>query len=205
MFPATRFKGRRIALFGLARSGLACAAALVAGGAEVVACDDGADARAAAAAAGIPIGDLARRRFRDVLGAGAVAGHSPDPSPPALERRQGAGRRHRGDRRHRGLHREIAGTGSRAGRHHRHQWQVDDHRAHRPCAARGRARCPCRRQYRHGGVPAAAARARPGLCPRALLLSDRPHARAQARCGGADEPDARPSRPPWHAWPATPP
>ena len=64
MFPATRFKGRKIAVFGLARSGLACAAALKAGGADVVAWDDGADARNDAAAAGIPLGDLAAADFQ---------------------------------------------------------------------------------------------------------------------------------------------
>jgi len=40
MFPARRFAGKKVALFGLARSGEACAAALMAGGAAVTAWDD---------------------------------------------------------------------------------------------------------------------------------------------------------------------
>jgi UDP-N-acetylmuramoylalanine--D-glutamate ligase len=113
MFPATRFKGRRIALFGLARSGLACAAALVAGGAEVVACDDGADARAAAAAAGIPVGDLAAADFGEfsalVLSPGIPLTH---PRPHwSVDKARAAGIEVIGDTEV--FIREIAGTGSR--------------------------------------------------------------------------------------------
>ena len=104
---------------------------------------------------------------------------------PALDRRQGAGRRHRDDRRHRGLQPRDCRDRRAPGGHHRHQWQVDDHRAHRPCAARGRARCRCRRQYRHGGVPAAAARARTGStssnCP-PFRSTSRPGSSPMRRC-----------------------
>lgn len=41
MFPVTTFKGQKVAVFGLARTGLAAARALQAGGAEVLAWDDG--------------------------------------------------------------------------------------------------------------------------------------------------------------------
>jgi UDP-N-acetylmuramoylalanine--D-glutamate ligase len=40
MFPAQTFKGKRVAVFGLARSGISCARALELGGAEVFAWDD---------------------------------------------------------------------------------------------------------------------------------------------------------------------
>ena len=58
MTPVTTFAGRRVALFGLGGSGLATAKALVAGGADVVAWDDGEAGREAAREAGIPIADL---------------------------------------------------------------------------------------------------------------------------------------------------
>lgn len=59
MTPVTVFAGRRVALFGLGGSGLATAKALIAGGAEVAAYDDGEASRAKAAAEGIAIVDLA--------------------------------------------------------------------------------------------------------------------------------------------------
>lgn len=59
MTPVTVFAGRRVALFGLGGSGLATAKALIAGGAEVAAYDDGEASRAKAAAEGIAIVNLA--------------------------------------------------------------------------------------------------------------------------------------------------
>ncbi|WP_188582959.1 UDP-N-acetylmuramoyl-L-alanine--D-glutamate ligase [Azorhizobium oxalatiphilum] len=58
MIPVSTFKGRKVAVFGLGGSGLATAQALVAGGAEVVAWDDGEAGRAKAEAAGIAVRDL---------------------------------------------------------------------------------------------------------------------------------------------------
>jgi UDP-N-acetylmuramoylalanine--D-glutamate ligase len=58
MIPVSTFAGRRVAVFGLGASGNATALALVAGGAEVAAWDDGAASREAAAKAGVPIVDL---------------------------------------------------------------------------------------------------------------------------------------------------
>ncbi|MBA4789713.1 MAG: UDP-N-acetylmuramoyl-L-alanine--D-glutamate ligase [Rhizobiales bacterium] len=58
MIPVSTFKDRIVAVFGLGGSGLATAQALVAGGAQVVAFDDGEAGRAKAAAAGIPVADL---------------------------------------------------------------------------------------------------------------------------------------------------
>ncbi|EPX86557.1 UDP-N-acetylmuramoylalanine--D-glutamate ligase [Rubellimicrobium thermophilum DSM 16684] len=62
MIPVRGVEGRRIAVLGLGRSGLAAVAALQAGGAEVVVWDDGAPARAAAEDRGLTVLDLTRPR-----------------------------------------------------------------------------------------------------------------------------------------------
>jgi UDP-N-acetylmuramoylalanine--D-glutamate ligase len=88
MFAARGFEGRRVAVFGLARSGLACAEALRAGGAEVHAWDDSAGAVATAQAAGAPVGDLREADFAQfdalVLSPGVPLTH---PSPHWTVRR----------------------------------------------------------------------------------------------------------------------
>jgi len=58
MIDLRLFAGKPVAVMGLARSGLAAARALAAGGAEVRGWDDGEAGRAAARAAGIPLADL---------------------------------------------------------------------------------------------------------------------------------------------------
>ena len=58
MFPARTFKDKRVAVFGLARSGTACVEALRLGGAEVHAWDDSAPAVEKARAQGLPISNL---------------------------------------------------------------------------------------------------------------------------------------------------
>jgi UDP-N-acetylmuramoylalanine--D-glutamate ligase len=113
MFPATRFKGRRIAVLGLARSGLASAQALEAGGAEIAAWDDGEEARREAAAAGIPLRDLSQADFSAftalVLSPGIPLTH---PRPHwSVDRAHAAGIEVIGDTEI--FIREIAGTGSR--------------------------------------------------------------------------------------------
>lgn len=60
MIPVRGYRGRRVAVLGLGRSGLPAAAALAAGGAEVLVWDDGETARAKAAAAGLRLVDLGR-------------------------------------------------------------------------------------------------------------------------------------------------
>jgi UDP-N-acetylmuramoylalanine--D-glutamate ligase len=60
MIAVDAFEGRRVAVFGLARSGLAAARALAAGGAEVIVWDEREAARAAAGAEGFALADLAR-------------------------------------------------------------------------------------------------------------------------------------------------
>jgi len=59
VIPARTFEGQRVAVFGLARSGLAAARSLKAGGAEVAAWDEAKPARDAAAAEGFELVDLA--------------------------------------------------------------------------------------------------------------------------------------------------
>jgi UDP-N-acetylmuramoylalanine--D-glutamate ligase len=59
MTPATTFAGRKVAVFGLGRSGLAAARALIAGGAAPTAWDDHAPSREAARALNLPVADLA--------------------------------------------------------------------------------------------------------------------------------------------------
>ncbi len=58
MTPITIFAGKTVAVFGLARSGIASAEALRAGGAVVACWDDGTGGREAAAKAGLPLVDL---------------------------------------------------------------------------------------------------------------------------------------------------
>ncbi len=64
MIPITEFKGRDVAVFGLARTGLAAAHALTAGGARVHAWDDSDAMRAKAEAAGVPVSDINSRDWR---------------------------------------------------------------------------------------------------------------------------------------------
>ena len=58
MIPVQGVQGRRVAVLGLGRSGRATAAALTAGGAEVVVWDDSAETRAGAEAEGLALSDL---------------------------------------------------------------------------------------------------------------------------------------------------
>ena len=58
MIPVRGFEGRTVAVFGLARTGLTAARALLAGGAQVACWDDGEGGRAAAKAEGLPLVDL---------------------------------------------------------------------------------------------------------------------------------------------------
>jgi UDP-N-acetylmuramoylalanine--D-glutamate ligase len=60
MIPVPGFEGQKVAVLGLARSGLAAARALAAGGAEVLGWDDGQEGRDRAAAEGVALHDLGR-------------------------------------------------------------------------------------------------------------------------------------------------
>lgn len=112
MFAARRFKARKIAVFGLARSGLACAEALRAGGAQVFAWDDSDAAVATARAAGVPVADLRQADFSGfdalVLSPGVPLTH---PSPHwTVRRAMAAGVEIIGDTEV--FAREIEGTGA---------------------------------------------------------------------------------------------
>jgi UDP-N-acetylmuramoylalanine--D-glutamate ligase len=63
VIPVRGYDGHRVAVLGLGRSGLPAVAALRAGGAEVVAWDDGVAARERAEADGIALADLTRARI----------------------------------------------------------------------------------------------------------------------------------------------
>jgi UDP-N-acetylmuramoylalanine--D-glutamate ligase len=93
MIPATSFKGKNVAVFGLGGSGIATARALVEGGASVAAWDDNPESVAAAEAAGIPVGDLRRTDWNGfaslVLSPGVPLTH---PKPHwSIELARGAG------------------------------------------------------------------------------------------------------------------
>jgi UDP-N-acetylmuramoylalanine--D-glutamate ligase len=66
MIPIHAYEGRRVAVFGLGRTGIATAKALEAGGATVSCWDDAERARARAAAEGLTLDDLNRRDWGDI-------------------------------------------------------------------------------------------------------------------------------------------
>jgi UDP-N-acetylmuramoylalanine--D-glutamate ligase len=66
MFAASTFKNKRVAIFGLARSGISCALAMMAGGAEVFAWDDSEPAVDKARAEGVTITNLHTVDFKTI-------------------------------------------------------------------------------------------------------------------------------------------
>ena len=93
MTPVSTFSGKCVALFGLGGSGLSTARALIAGGARVVAWDDGEAGRAKAQAAGVEVADLAEADWTQfdalVLSPGVPLTH---PTPHwTVERAKAAG------------------------------------------------------------------------------------------------------------------
>jgi UDP-N-acetylmuramoylalanine--D-glutamate ligase len=66
MIPVTSFAGKKVAVFGLGGSGLASCHALQAGGADVIAGDDGADKLAEAAQAGVATADLRKMSWSGI-------------------------------------------------------------------------------------------------------------------------------------------
>lgn len=90
MITARAFEGKRYAVFGLARTGLATARALAASGAEVLAWDDGEAGRAAAEAAGVPLVNLYETDFAgldSLLLSPGVPLYLPQPHPLAEKAR----------------------------------------------------------------------------------------------------------------------
>ena len=99
MIEVATFQGEKVAVMGLARSGLVAAQALQQGGAKVMAWDDAAAKRDAAAAAGVPIVDLGAADFAGVTVLVLSPGipHTyPKPNPVAA-RARAAGTRIIGD------------------------------------------------------------------------------------------------------------
>jgi UDP-N-acetylmuramoylalanine--D-glutamate ligase len=99
MIEVTAFRGEEVAVLGLARSGLAAAEALRQGGARVLAWDDAGPRREAAAAAGVPIVDLARREFSGIAALVLSPGipHTYPKPHPVAARARAAGARIIGD------------------------------------------------------------------------------------------------------------
>jgi UDP-N-acetylmuramoylalanine--D-glutamate ligase len=84
MIDLSSFKGQKFAVMGLGKSGLATARALVAGGAEVVAWDDGEAGRSAAAAAGLTVAPLADLSgFEAMILSPGIPHTYPEPHPVA--------------------------------------------------------------------------------------------------------------------------
>ncbi len=113
MFAAHTFKGKKVALFGLARSGTACVESLTLGGAEVFAWDDAVATTDVARASGIPVFDLRDVDFRSldylVLSPGVPLTH-PEPHWTVVKA-NAAGIPIIGDTEV--FQREVAGTGAR--------------------------------------------------------------------------------------------
>src|SRR5688572_2359680 len=113
MFAARGFKGKKVLVFGLARSGTAAIEALRRGGAEVTAWDDSETSREKAKARGIPLRDLDQLDFRGfdhlVLSPGVPLTH-PEPHWTVKKARE-AGVEIFGDTEI--FQREIAGTGAK--------------------------------------------------------------------------------------------
>jgi UDP-N-acetylmuramoylalanine--D-glutamate ligase len=83
IFPANIFAGRRYAVVGLGRNGLPAARALRAMGADVVAWDDNADARVAAAAEGIAVREPDMARLTALVLSPGIPHRLPRPHPLA--------------------------------------------------------------------------------------------------------------------------
>ncbi len=90
MIRVTTFAGQRVAVFGLGGSGTATVHALLAGGADVAAWDDGASSRETAAKAGLPLVDLSTAdwsRFAALILAPGVPLTHPKPHWTVLKAR----------------------------------------------------------------------------------------------------------------------
>jgi UDP-N-acetylmuramoylalanine--D-glutamate ligase len=113
VFPARSFKSKRVAVFGLARSGTACAEALRLGGAEIFCWDDSDGAVTKARTAGLAVSDLAAIDFATldalIVSPGIPLTH---PKPHwTVEKAHSAGIEIIGDTEV--FQREIAGSGAR--------------------------------------------------------------------------------------------
>src|SRR5262245_53446481 len=90
MIEITSFRQQRVAVMGLARSGLTAAEALHRGGADVLAWDDSAEKRAEASARGLPVVDLASADLNNVAAlvlSPGIPSTFPKPHPVAARAR----------------------------------------------------------------------------------------------------------------------
>ena len=90
MIDITSFRQQRVAVMGLARSGLAAAEALRRGCADVLAWDDSAEKRAVASARGLPVVDLASANLANVAAlvlSPGIPSTFPKPHPVAARAR----------------------------------------------------------------------------------------------------------------------
>ena len=148
MATLERYRGRKVGVLGLARSGLAAAKALTAAGAAVLAWDDKPQALASATSLGLVPGTP-----EDVADLALLI---PSPGVPFTHPRtheviaaaQARGRAR--PRRRRSLRR--AGGTAPDRRRHRHQRQVDHDGPDPASAGHGRGRCRAWREHRRGGV-----------------------------------------------------
>jgi UDP-N-acetylmuramoylalanine--D-glutamate ligase len=99
MIAVTAFRDEKVAVLGLARSGLVAAQALQHGGAQILAWDDAAPRREAAATAGVPIVDLAAADLGGVAALILSPGipHTYPKPHPVAQRARAAGARIIGD------------------------------------------------------------------------------------------------------------
>ena len=203
MIPVRGYDGHKVAVLGLGRSGLPAVAALRAGGAEVVAWDDGVAARESAAAAGVAIVDLGRGGALDGVKALIVSPGIPHlyPAPhPAVAAAWEAGVAVDNDI---GLFFRSFATPAwddfdrtpQVVVRHRLERQVDDDGADRsraggdgPPGAGGRQHRARRARPRSGG-------GRDGGGAGAFVLPDRAGAGAAAGHRGLPQPRRRPPRP----------
>jgi UDP-N-acetylmuramoylalanine--D-glutamate ligase len=113
MFAATTFKGKSVAVFGLARSGISCALSLMAGGADVFAWDDSEPSVEKARMEGVSIANLHAVDFKSldclVLSPGVPLTH-PEPHWTVVKARQ-AGIEIIGDTE--AFAREVQGSGAK--------------------------------------------------------------------------------------------
>ncbi len=113
MFAATSFKNKSVAVFGLARSGISCALALAAGGANVFAWDDSEPSVEKAKTEGVPITNLHTVDFKTldslILSPGVPLTH-PEPHWTVVKAKQ-AGIEIIGDTE--AFSREVAGSGAK--------------------------------------------------------------------------------------------
>ena len=192
MITARAFAGKHYAVYGLARSGLATVEALLASGAKVTAWDANEEAREQAPD-GAEIADLDTADLSQFDSLVVTPGPAAQPPP---DRDTGPRGRRRDHRRHRAVRpRPARASAAQGGRDHRHQRQVDHHRARPPHPQdRGRAERDGR-QYRPADPRPGPVARRRGLCARAVELPARPDAKPRLRRRRAAQHHARPPRP----------